>query len=211
MTLPARLRRRLGLAALAAAATLTFGACPGTTGKFLWVEQLASDKTEDAAYRIAPGDVIGIRVWGQEAMSAARLRVRDDGKISMPFLQDVDVLGLAPAELARSLEVKLKTYVVNPLVTVTVEEARPVRISLLGEVVRPGAYELERGALLLQALATAGGRTQYAADDKIYVLRQDPANKAETVRIRFRWRDLAGGKRPAASFRMRYGDVVVVE
>jgi len=200
---------RPALAALAAVAALT--ACSGTVGKYVWVEQLPTEKTEDATYRVAPGDIIGIRVWGQEAMSAPRLRVRDDGRVTMPFLQDVDAAGYAPAELAKQLEARFRTYVKEPIVTVTVEEARPIRVSVLGEVARPGAYELERGALLLHALAAAGGRSQYASDDEIYVLRQDSAKKAETVRIRFRWGDLAAGKRPASAFRMHHGDVVVVD
>lgn len=211
MTLPS-LTRRAALLAFAALVATTLASCQTTKGKYVWAETLPAEKTDDATYRVAPGDVIGIRVWGQDAMSAPRLRVRDDGRVTMPFLQDVDAAGLAPAELAKNLETKFKTYVKEPIVTVTVEEARPVRVSILGEVGRPGAYELERGSVLLHALAAAGGRTPYAADDKIYVLRQEGATRvAETVRIRFRWSDLASGKRPGAGFRMRHGDVVVVE
>jgi polysaccharide export outer membrane protein len=202
---------RLGRYALVLCAVLA-AACKTTPeGPFVWVDQLPADKTEDPTYRIVPGDVIGVRVWGQESMSAPRLRVRDDGRVTMPFLQDVDAAGLAPAELAKALEVKFKTYVVNPIVTVTVEEARPLRVSVLGEVAHPGAYELERGGVILHAIAAAGGRTPYAADDKIYVLRQDSANKSETTRIRFRWADLAAGKRPGVAFRMRNGDVIIVK
>ncbi|MFT3915014.1 MAG: polysaccharide biosynthesis/export family protein [Anaeromyxobacteraceae bacterium] len=196
-------------AALALAVAALF-AC-GTTGKYIWVDQLSADRAEDGAYRVAPGDLIGIRVWGQDAMSAPRLRVREDGRVTMPFLQDVEAANLTPAELAKNLEGRFKTYVKEPIVTVTVEEARPVKVSVLGEVARPGAYDLERGAALLHALAAAGGRTQYAADDRIFVLRQDLSSKADPVRIRFRWGDLAAGKRPASTFRMRHGDVIVVE
>jgi len=208
MTPPSSLRRGLGLAALAAA--LAAG-CKHAE-PFVWVDKLPPEKADDGAYQIAPGDVLAVRVWGQETMSNPRILVRDDGRISMPFLQDVDAQGLTPTELGRSLEVKLKAYVVNPVVTVTVEVARPVRVSVLGEVTRAGAYELERGSLLIQALAAAGGRTPYASGDGIYVLRQSGApGKPETLRIRFRWDDLAGGKLPAAGFKMRHGDVVVVE
>jgi polysaccharide biosynthesis/export protein len=203
--------RRAALLCAASLLAATLAGCPPPRGKFVWAETLPAEKTDDATYRVAPGDVIGIRVWGQDSMSAPRLRVRDDGRVTMPFLQDVDAAGFAPAELAKNLEARFKTYVKEPIVTVTVEEARPVRVSILGEVARPGAYELERGSVLLHALAAAGGRTPYAADDRIYVLRQDVATKAETVRIRFRWSDLAAGKRPGAGFRMRHGDVVVVE
>jgi polysaccharide export outer membrane protein len=211
MTPPTRTRGPAPVALAALLASSLLSGCAGSVGKFVWADQLPAEKTDDATYRVASGDVIGIRVWGQDAMSAPRLRVRADGRVTMPFLQDVDAAGFTPAELAKSLELKFRTYVKEPIVTVTVEEARPVRVSVLGEVTRPGSYELDRGAVLLHALAAAGGRTPYAAEDKIFVLRQDGGTKAETARIRFRWSDLASGTRPGAGFRMRHGDVVVVE
>jgi polysaccharide export outer membrane protein len=167
----------------------------------------------DAAYRIAPGDVIGVRVWNQEAMSIERARVREDGKISLPFLNDVEVAGMEPGELGRRLEVKLKAFIVNPVVTVLVQERQPLRVSVLGEVTRPGAYEMDKAAGVLQVLAAAGGLTPFAHDAGVYVLRPGywaDGNPAP-ARIRFRYSELRSGRSPAALFRLRPGDVVVVE
>lgn len=200
-------RPRAALALTLAAATAL--ACRTTGGASVPVEQFPAPAPE-AEYRIGPGDVLAIRVWNQESMSSAHSRVREDGKISVPFLQDVDVAGTTPAELSQRLQVKLKTYVVNPVVTVTVEETRPLRISVLGEVTHPGQYDLERGAGVLAALAAGGGLTDYAHRDGIFVVRSQPDNKAP-VRIRFRYAALAGAEARAASFRLRPGDVVVVE
>ncbi len=173
------------------------------------VESLAEDGG-GAEYRVAPGDVLGVRVWNQESMSNARARVRDDGKISIPFLQDVDAAGSTPSELSQRLQTKLKTYVVNPVVTITVEELRPLRVSVLGEVAHPGQYELEHGAGVLAALAAAGGLTDYAHRDDLYVLRSAPDAKGP-LRIRFRYAALIGGEKAAGGFRLRPGDVVVAE
>ncbi len=190
---------------LAAAAALSCAA----HGAYVPVEEYPVPAPE-TEYRIAPGDVIGVRVWNQESMSNAHARVRDDGKISIPFLQDVDVAGTTPGELSQRLQTKLKTYVQNPVVTITVEELRPLKVSVIGEVTHPGQYELERNAGVLAALAAAGGLTDYAHRDAIFVLRSAPDAKGPT-RIRFRYASLVGGERPAASFRLRPGDVVVAE
>ncbi len=195
-----------GAALLAAVAAVL--ACR-TTGEYVPVEQYPA-AAADAEYRIAPCDVLAIRVWNQDAMSNPRARVREDGRISVPFLQDVEVAGSTPAELSQRLQTRLKTYVVNPVVTVTVEELRVLRVSVLGEVTRAGQYELESGAGVLAAIAAAGGLTDFAHRDAIYVLR-GPAEGKGLVRIRFRWQSLVGAEKPAASFRLRPGDVVVVE
>ena len=154
-----------------------------------------------------------MRVWNQEANSVDRARVRDDGRISLPFLNDVDVAGMEPAELAHRIEVKLKAFIVNPVVTVVIHERRPLRVSVIGQVVRAGSYELDAGAGVLSAIAAAGGLTPFAGTNRIYVLRSgywadgDPA----PARIRFRYDDLRRGKPPASIFRLRTGDFVVVE
>lgn len=200
------LRRTRSLLALGAA--LSVLACR-TTGDFVRVEDYAEPAAEPD-YRIAPGDVLAVRVWNQESMSNPSARVRDDGRISVPFLQDVEVAGLTPADLSQRLQAKLKTYVVNPVVTVTIEEVRALRVSVLGEVARPGQYELERGAGVLAALAAAGGITDYAHRDRIFVLRNPPGAKGP-ARIQFRYAALTGAERKAAGFRLRPGDVIVVE
>jgi polysaccharide export outer membrane protein len=146
-------------------------------------------------------------------MSVDRARVREDGRISMPMLQDVEVAGMTPADLSRRLGAKLKTYVVNPVVTVSVVERRPVRVSVVGEVGRPGVYDLDHGAGVLHAIAAAGGLAQYAHRDRIYVLRKGywaDGNPAP-ARIRFRWDALVRGERHAAAFALRGGDLLVIE
>jgi polysaccharide export outer membrane protein len=205
---PLSTRRSRAALALTLAAAVAL-ACRTTGGASVPIDQYPTPAPE-AEYRIGPGDVLAIRVWNQESMSNPRARVREDGKISVPFLQDVDVAGTTPPELSQRLQTKLKTYVVNPVVTVTVEEVRPLRVSVLGEVTRAGQYELERGAGVLAALAAAGGLTDYAHRDSIYVVRNAPDAKAP-VRIRFQYQALAGAETRAAAFRLRPGDIVVVE
>lgn len=185
----------------------------GPTGRYTRVEDIPEPPPADAEYRIGVGDVIGVRVWNQDSMSIDRVRVREDGRISMPFLQDVEAAGQSPTNLGKQLAVKLKTYVVSPVVTVTLQERRPTRVSVLGEVAKPGQYDLERGSGVLAALAAAGGLGPYAHKDRIFVLRAAGAPDAhpEPARIRFDYASLTGGRRPATTFRLEPGDVVSVE
>jgi polysaccharide export outer membrane protein len=191
------------LAAVAAAL-----AC-GAPGAYVPVEQYPVSAPE-SEYRIAAGDVVAVRVWNQDSMSNAHAKVRDDGKISVPFLQDVEVAGVTPSELSTRLQTKLKSYVVNPVVTVTLEEIHLLRVSVLGKVTRAGQYDLERGAGVLAALAAAGGLTDYANRDAIFVLRSERDGKGH-VRIRFRYSALIHADKPAASFVLQPGDAVVAE
>jgi len=79
-------------------------------------------------------------------------------------------------------------------------------------VVRPGVYDLERRSGVLVALAAAGGFGEFAHREAVYVLRyQLPLGERVPLRIRFDHRALTRGERPAASFRLTDGDVVVVE
>lgn len=186
----------------------------GSGRPYVWVENIPeAPRNDDAEYQIATGDVLSVRVWNQESMSTARTKVRDDGKISVPFLQDVQVFGMTPVALARVLQVELKKYVLSPIVTVTLEDRAPLRVSVLGEVTKPGTYDLRIGAGVLHALAAAGGLTAYAPRNGIYVLRavHRPDGKSAMARIRFRYDALAGGVVPAATFSLRPDDVVVVE
>jgi polysaccharide biosynthesis/export protein len=182
-----------------------------SAGEFVWVDALPAAATRaDAEYVVTVGDVLAVRVYNQEGMSG-RVRVRADGKISLPFVNDVDAAGVTPTALARRLEAKFKDFINAPVVTVALEEPRPVQVSVLGEVVRPGVYRLEPGATgVLNALAQAGGVTSYAARDRIFVLRR--ASPAGTLtRVRMSYEALARAEGKAASFRMQDADVLVVE
>lgn len=194
---------------LIAALVLPAAACRHA-GEYVWARELPASSTADPAYVIAPGDVIVVKVWNDEGLGG-RARVRSDGKISLPFVDDVAAAGVSPNDLARSLEVRLTGYVNGPRVTVALEEERLLSVSVVGEVAKPGVYDLLAGSGVLQALASAGGTTQWASDDRIFVLRRKPDGSAKPLRIRFTRDALARAEDASSSFRLRRGDVVVVE
>jgi polysaccharide biosynthesis/export protein len=186
------------------------GGCYTPSGAFIPVSDFEAPSSGDQ-YLVLPGDVLQVRVFQQEAMSA-RVKVRADGKISLPFVNEVLVAGKAPAVIAAELQGRLKEFVNTPVVTVSLEETRPLTVSVVGEVVRPGTVTLELGAGVLQAIAGAGGLTDFAQKEGIFVLRTVLRDgRPQPVRVRFTWEELTRGAGKAARFALVAGDVVVAE
>lgn len=178
-----------------------------STGPYVWVRDYREPPMPmDKDTVLVPGDVITIRVYQQPDLST-KTRVRNDGKVSMPLLNDVQAAGQTPAAFAQALQARLKEFMNAPVVTISLDDPRPNSIPVTGEVTRPGVFQLEPGAGVLTALASAGGLTPFASWSKIFVIRQAP----EPVRIRLDYRELRDGDRTSLLFQLRQGDAVVVE
>ena len=157
-------------------------------------------------YRIGPGDLLQISVWKNDAVSRT-VPVRPDGKISLPLLNDLDAAGYTPMELRDVLVKKLAEYMPAPEVSVIVTEPRSFRVSVMGEVARPGRFELQSRTSVLDVLALAGGLNQYAAKSRIFVLRPD--GKA-MKRLPFNYGKAVGSGGEQENFYLQSGDIVVV-
>jgi hypothetical protein len=130
------------LGPLALAALLVIG-CRTVDKSFVWSDTYQGSAAE-GPYLIAPGDTLSVRVFNQDAISG-NVRVRSDGMITVPFLNDVEAEGSTPSQLAERLQTRLAGFLVNPVVTVALQETRPLEVSVLGEVQRSGLYRLEAG------------------------------------------------------------------
>ena len=189
------------------ASLLALSAC-SAAGSYVWVHDLPSESTGAAqGERINPGDLLNVRVFGQEAVST-RGRVRPDGTFTLPLLGEIAAAGKKPTDLAKQLEKQLTPFINAPSVTVVIEEA-PVTVTVMGEVKTPIVAQLEPPPTVVQALARAGGLTEFADEDDIYVLRQTATGAPE--RVRFTYLNVLRGEHGAAQFKLRTGDVVVVE
>ena len=109
-------------------------------------------------YIIGAEDILEITVWRNVDLSKI-VQVRPDGRISMPIIRDIMVVGKTPTQLAEEMTSKLKEYVQTPVVAVSVKEVNSSNIFVLGEVVRPGKYPLKSKTTLLQGITIAGGFT----------------------------------------------------
>lgn len=122
------------------------------------------------SYVIGESDVVTVNVYKEPTLSGSLL-VRPDGMISLPLLGDIKAAGKTPLQLADEVTAKLKKYIQDPNVTVTVQGINSKKVYLMGEVGKTGPLELTPGMTLLQAIATAGGLSPFANAKKIYILR----------------------------------------
>ena len=197
---------RLSLLAL----VLLVSACAGVAGaqapaSVAKTPTVESDGSNVEEYRIGPEDVLLISVWKNDLLSRT-VSVRPDGMISLPLLNEVQAAGLTPPELRDSLIQRLTEYMPNPDVSVIVQDVRFFKVSVIGEVVKPGRFELKSRTTVLDALAQAGGLTNFASRNKIVVLR---AEGNATKRLPFNYNKAVSDSQ-AENFYLRPGDIVVV-
>jgi polysaccharide biosynthesis/export protein len=158
-------------------------------------------------YVIGPEDMLQITVWKNESLSRA-LPVRPDGKISLPLLHDVQAAGLTPMQLQEKLATALAEFMPNPEVSVTVSDVRSYRISVLGEVQKPGVLQLKSDTSILEAIALAGGFRDFASPSKIMILRKN--GDGQTQKIPFNYNRVVKDNRGEGNVMLKSGDVVVV-
>jgi polysaccharide biosynthesis/export protein len=169
-----------------------------------------SNSTKD--FLLGPEDLLDIVVWKNEDLSQKAVVVRPDGKISMPLIGEITASGRTANQLASQIAARLKEYKDNPVVTVSVKEVNSYYVYVLGEVTKPGKYQLKSHATVLQAVAIASGFTNYAAKNKMKVIRHVQGENGTTreIRIPARYDDLISGTGDIGNFFLKTGDVVIV-
>lgn len=167
---------------------------------------MASPPASTAAdYRLAAGDKLRIEVY-KDAQLSQSLQVRPDGKVTLPLVGDVAAAGRTSVELRDAISASLKEYIGNPVVTVIVTEASPQVVYVTGEVNKPGALTLSGQMSILQALAMAGGLTDFANKKNILIKRKS-ATGMET--LKFNYKDALDDDRKEP-LQLQAGDTVVV-
>jgi polysaccharide export outer membrane protein len=165
----------------------------------------ASAISAPSDYHLTTDDQIAIEVYGEDELRTA-VRMNADGAVSLPLLGPVHLAGLTLNQAAARLtELYGKDYLVNPKVNVMLIGYAKRRFSVLGQVNRPGSYEMPEGSAsgidVLEAIAIAGGYTRIAAPERISVKRRDQILHVDAKRLARR-----GGK----GFRVEPGDAITV-
>ena len=130
----------------------------------------------------------------------------------MPLLGEVPAARKRPSELGRELEEQFKHrgFVVAPSVSVAIEETAPLRVTFVGEILVPAASGSKgQPASCKESPTPAASPNSRARAAFSWCARPPPGGQVQ--RIRFRYNDLVGGEPHASAFRLRTGDVVVVE
>ncbi|HHV55033.1 MAG TPA: hypothetical protein GXX55_06275, partial [Firmicutes bacterium] len=164
-----------------AAAAVVDGTGPSNSGATLLPPTLPLSMAGEE-YRLGPGDVIRVVVYGQPDLTTDLL-VGPDGTVGYPLLGKLAVSSKTTSEVAGEIRQGLTRYVKEPQVTVAVVRYRTLRVQVLGEVRAPGQYELPLGARLMDAIGLAGGWTRQAAIRQVMLVRRGTTSRIDLEKL----------------------------
>src|SRR5579862_3014424 len=156
----------------------------GASGQALSPQELPpGQETIPRIIQLGPGDSVNMQVYGQPDMTNT-VYVSDDGTLPVPLAGAVPVNGLSPSDASHRIEAALKNggFLVDPHVTLTVVESRSQRVSVLGQVGKPGMYLIQSNTAIFDLLAQAGGELD-TGSDVMYLLRADTSGQVQRVPI----------------------------
>jgi polysaccharide export outer membrane protein len=163
-----------------------------------------------ADYVIGPNDVLQVKYWREENLSA-EVAVRPDGKISLPLLNDVQASGLTPDQLRVRIVEAASRFVESPVVSVNVKEIKSRKVYITGMVSKPGEYPLVGPTSVIQLIAIAGGLQEFADQENIMVLRPSEKNfRGDPFAFRVNYKDLTRRRNLQQNIELKPGDTVVV-
>jgi polysaccharide biosynthesis/export protein len=193
------LKRLLILGLLASACT--------TVRPYVWADRLPAPVGDaESASALQIGDHVLVAVQGQDAMSGD-IEIRPSGDILMPVAGRFQAAGKTVDALSAEISARLRGILESPRVTVVLALRKPPNVTVIGEVKTPGRYEIRYGDGVLETLARAGGLTDFASEDNIYLIRHE----RPVPRVRFRYDDLVVAEPASSRIKVGDGDIIVVE
>jgi len=169
------------------------------------VPYISAQETTSTEYKIGPKDELEINVAGWDDLSRT-VRVTEEGKITLPYLGEIEVEGMSQAALQERLkELLAKDYLQNPQVTVFISKFLSKIVYVDGAIGNPGTYELRGRQFLMQIIIQAGGLTAEAGKD-IYVIRHHSNGTSNSLKIPID--DLYVDVDPAMNIPLEPGDII---
>ena len=165
---------------------------------------IAADKPD--IYQLHQGDRVLISVWREDTLQR-EVVVLPDGSITFPLIGRIDVAGLDTSEVERRITAKLKEYLPDPVVTVTIAATDGNRAYVMGKVIRPGYLIISGPISVLQAISSVGGFDRFADEGGIKVIRTK-SNGQEIISVHYR--DIISGKDMSTNILLKAGDTIVV-
>lgn len=171
----------------------------------------SSTTTDVASYKylIGAGDVVNIFVWRNPEVSGT-FTVRPDGMITTSLVEDIEVSGKTPTELARTIEGILSTYIKEPVVTVTVNQFNgpfSEQIRVIGEAASPRAINYTQHMTLLDVMIEVNGLTEFANGNNAILVRVE---SGEQKQYKILIEDLIKNGKISANVDMLPGDIIVI-
>ncbi len=166
----------------------------------------AAGVTPPPDYLIGADDVLSVIYWKDDTMTRDVV-VRPDGRISLPLLNDVQASGLTVTQLGARLTEDSKKFIEDPNVTIVVKAINSRKVSITGEVAKPGVYQLSGVTTVLDLISLAGGLRDYADSKNIVVIRTE---NGKPVSHKFNYKEIASGKNLRQNIELKPGDMIVV-
>jgi polysaccharide biosynthesis/export protein len=142
---------------------------------------VAAGEAPGPDYVIGPLDNLSVFVWRNPELSTT-VRVRPDGRVTFPLIDDLAATGQTPTQLAKAIEEKLRTYIQNPIVSVIVSDFRgpfAQQVRVVGEAAKPAAIPYQANMTLLDVMIAVGGLTDFAAGNRARLIRFDAATGSQ--------------------------------
>src|SRR4051794_16894501 len=164
-----------------------------------------------SGYQLSSNDAIGVEVFGEDDLRTSA-RLNAEGNVSLPLLGSIHLGGLTVTQATQRItEMYGKDYLISPRVNVVLLGYAKRRFTVLGQVNRPGSYEMPEsnpgGIDILEAIAMAGGYTRIAAPERVTVRRHGSSGD-EVLRVNAK--RLERGDAKAGEFRVKPGDTITV-
>lgn len=160
----------------------------------------------ETAYTIVAGDVLQVTVWKEDGLDR-EIVVLPSGDITFPLIGSVHVQGKTPEQAESIIKNKLKKYIPEASVAVSVKAALGHTVNVIGQVAKPGEVVMNRRLTALQALSQAGGLTPFADTNDIIVIRHEDGKDSS---IEVPYDDLIDGDHLDKDVILEPGDVIVV-
>jgi polysaccharide export outer membrane protein len=174
---------------------------------FMSLGALGAAHADEPLYTVKAGDVLSVAVWKEPDLTSNTVLVRPDGTFSFPLVGQVDARGKSVQELQNLVTERLKKYIADPVVTVSVQEVKGNKVYVIGQVTKAGEFVVNPSVNVMQALSMAGGATAFASLNNIIVLRRTAAGQ---VALPFHYNDVVRGKDLQQNMELQAGDIVVV-
>lgn len=194
-------------------ATVTLAACGGSGPELPSASYNAASTTAPSEeYIIGPLDELTIHVWRNPELSAEKIQVRPDGRITIPLVRDMPAVGKTATQLQNDIRDELVQYIEQPIVSVIVNEFNSTfdqQIRVVGSTEQPASLPYRANMTVLDAMIAVGGLSEFASGNRAKLLRINRENGKQTE-YRLRLADLLKRGDSTANVMLRPGDTIII-
>ncbi len=192
--------------------TVLLGACAGGGKELPPASYGDGSIAPSEEYTIGPMDEITIHVWRNPELSADKVRVRPDGRLTIPLVQDIPAVGKTSTELQDYIAGELSKYIEQPIVSVIVNTPEgnfTQQVRIIGATPQPASLPFRANMTALDAMIAVGGLNEFAAGNRAKLIRINRATGTQ-VEYRVRLSDLVRRGDATANVMLKPGDTIII-